>query len=171
MTRRNDTAGQAVAKYKEFHRLEPRSIGDFPASFRIPNTVYRAGPAKHVLYRSAKVDPETLRQPRKPVDYIHEHNAGVVCYVTRRQDVDDGQEVQVPRKYAEAQALTRLGYCLGFAFEDPDGDICEAEGRRPLPDLYCTPDGKCLLVIQDREKVLAMMWGGALGVFGRGIDG
>jgi hypothetical protein len=47
----------------------------------------------------------------------------------------------------------------------------EAEGRAPLPDLCCTPDGKCLLVVQGKRKVLAMMWGGALGVFARGIDG
>ncbi len=172
MSRRGDRAGEATAKYKEFHRYDPKEVGEFPASFRIPDRVYRAGTAKHVLYRSGKVDPETLRRPRQPVDYIHEHDAGVACYVPRRQDApDEAVPVDVPRRFIDVEALTRLGYCLGFAFECPDGEVCEGEGRSPYPDLYCTPDGKCLLVIQDRKTVLAMMWGGALGVFGRGIDG
>jgi hypothetical protein len=168
MTRRNHGAAaeQAVAKYKEFHRYDPRQIGEFPASFRIPARVLRAGPAKFVTYRSGKVDPETLKKPRHPVNYIHEHDAGVMCYLTS----GDGVEVDVPRKFIDVEALTRLGYCLGFCFEE-EGEKCEVEGRDPLPDLYATPDGKCLLVIQSRKTVLAMMWGGALGVFARGIDG
>lgn len=174
MTRRNHhqrVAEQAIAKYKEFHRYDPRQIGEFCASFRIPETVYRAGPAKFVTYRSGKVDPETLKRPNKPVNYIHEHEAGVVCYLPNAQDAE-GDEVDVPREFIDVPALTRLGYCLGFCFEDEeDGERCEVEGRDPLPDLYTTPDGKCLLVIQSRKTVLAMMWGGALGVYARGIDG
>jgi len=168
MTRRNHSAAaeQAVAKYKEFHRYDPRQIGEFPASFHIPDRVFRAGPAKFVTYRSGKVDPETLKKPRHPVNYIHEHDSGVTCYLTS----GDGVEVDVPRKFIDVEALTRLGYCLGFCFEE-EGEECEAEGRDPLPDLYVTPDGLCLLVIQSRKTVLAMMWGGALGVFARGIDG
>lgn len=164
-----DGAAEAIAKYKEFHRYDPKKVGWFPASFRIPERVYLAGRAVNVRYRSRKVDPETLRRPRNPVDYIHDHDAGVTCYVT---EGDIGAaEVDVPRIFVETKSLTRLGYCLGFCFEAPDGERCEAEGRAPLPDLYTTPDGKCLLVIQSRKTVLAMMWGGALGVFGRGIDG
>lgn len=173
MTRRAEDlleAHDAIEKYTEFHRYDPKHIGSFPPSFRIPDHMYRAGKAKHVLYRSGKVDPSTLRKPRKPVDYIHEHDAGVVCYVSSRADTD-GDRVDVPRRFIEVPALTRLGYCLGFCFEDADGEECEVEGRRPLPDLYTTPDGKCLLVIQSRRQVLAMMWGGGLGVFARGIDG
>jgi hypothetical protein len=167
MTRRATSAAQeAVAKYKEFHRFDPRQIGEFPASFRIPDVVFRAGPAKFVCYRSGKVDPETLKKPSRPVNYIHEHDAGVTCYLTD----GGGEEVRVPREFIEVPALTRLGYCLGFCFRDEDGD-CEVEGTEPLPDLYTTPDGRCLLVIQSRKTVLAMMWGGALGVFARGIDG
>lgn len=171
MSHRHDRAGQAIAKYTEFHRYDPKDIGAFSPSFQIPELVYRAGPAKHVLYQSSKVDPATLRRPRRPVDYIHEHDAGVVCYVTNARDVGGGSPVRVPSEFVQVEALTRLGFCLGFAFEDADGEVCEVEGRPPLPDLYCTPCGKCLLVIQSRKIVLAMLWGGALGVFGRGIDG
>lgn len=171
MTRRNHSAAErAIAKYKEFHRYDPRQIGNFPASFRIPERVYRAGPAKFVTYRSGKVDPETLRKPSHPVNYIHEHDPGVVCYLRNRTAYGEGAETDVPRGIIEIPALTRLGHCLGFCFEE-DGEPCEVEGRDPLPDLYTTPDGKCLLVIQSRKTVLAMMWGGALGVFARGIDG
>jgi hypothetical protein len=172
MTRRPSTeeAREAIAKYKEFHRFDPRQIGKFPASFRIPERMFRAGPAKFVCYRSGKVDPETLRKPSKPVNYIHEHDAGVVCYLRNRTVYGEGAETAVPREFIKVDALTRLGFCLGFCFED-DGRPQEVEGRDPLPDLYTTPDGRCLLVIQSRKTVLAMMWGGALGVFARGIDG
>lgn len=175
MTRRDHSAAErAIAKYKEFHRYDPLQIRNFPASFHIPERAYRAGPAKFVTYRSGKVDPETLKKPGHPVNYIHEHDSGVVCYLTSDRDIrdPDGDAVDVPRKFIEIPALTRLGYCLGFCFEDEaEGMPQEVEGRDPLPDLYTTPDGKCLLVIQSRKTVLAMMWGGALGVFARGIDG
>lgn len=179
MTRRNHSraAEQAIAKYKEFHRYDPRHIGEFPASFRIPDVVFRAGPAKFVTYQSGKIDPETLRKPTKPVNYIHEHDAGVVCYLDTEAYAGPGgmlpllEATDVPREFIHVPALTRLGYCLGFCFEDEDGERQEVEGRAPLPDLYTTPDGKCLLVIQSRKTVLAMMWGGALGVYARGIDG
>lgn len=157
----------ALEKYREFHRLEPRKIGAFPASFVIPKVMQRAGVAKWVTYRSSKVDPESLRRPSSPVDYIHEHDAGVVTYLPggRTGGVD------VPSMFRDVDALVRLGQCLGFCLEADDGEKLEAASTRPLPDLYSTPNGKCLLVIQSKHKVLAMMWGGALGVYARGIDG
>jgi len=159
----------AIAKYREFHRYDPRTTGTFPGSFALPEQMYRAGKAIEVLYRSGKVDPATLRKPRKPVNYIHEHDAGVETYVADM--LEDAPLVDVPDRFREVPALVRLGYCLGFAFEDPTGRRREASGVAPLPDLYTTPDGRCLLVIQDRRTVLAMMWGGGLGVYARGIDG
>lgn len=165
-----EQAERAVAKYVEFHRYDPKLVGEFPPSFVIPKRMYRAGRALWVTYQSGKVDPESLRKPTRPVNYIHEHDAGVTTYVTKPVD-SDAEGVDVPDRIRRVEALTRLGFCLGFCFEDGNGEKCEAEGRRPLPDLYTTPDGKCLLVIQSRKQVLAMMWGGGLGVFARGIDG
>jgi hypothetical protein len=150
----------AVAKYKEFHRHDPRRVQEI--DLPIPRRVRELGPAKHVLYRSGKVDPDTLKKPRRPVDYIHEHDAGVVAYAC-----DGSLDTDVPEEFWTVGAVTVLGKCLGFALRDGT----EAEGTAPLPDLCCTPDGKCLLVVQDKRKVLVMIWGGALGVFARGIDG
>jgi len=165
-----DRAADAARLYETFHRYEPKVIGAFPSSFEIPKTLYLAGKAVDVMYRSAKVDPATLRKPSKPVNYIHEHDSrGVKCYLPRGDA--DGPATDVPDKFRGVSALTRLGFCLGFKFEDEDGQWVDADARAPLPDLYATPDGRCLLVIQSRRRVLAMVWGGGLGVYARGIDG
>jgi hypothetical protein len=165
----------AVDKYVEFHRFEPQQIGEFDSSFEIPSVLVHGGSAKWVTYRSGKVDPETLVRPRKGngVDYIHEHDAGVMTFLRPGRDcpVPDAETVDVPSEFREVDALTRLGFCLGYCFVDHAGVKHEARGTRPLPDLYCVPSGKCLLVIQSRREVLAMVWGGGLGVFARGIDG
>ena len=167
---REDIAAPAIAKYEEFHRYNPKRVGWFPDSFQIPSVMAYAGEAKYVTYRSDKVDPSTLKRPKRPIDYIHEHDAGVGLYVIKH-DPHAAYEVAVPKRFIAAEALTKLGTNLGFCFENDKGKRHEAEATRPMPDLYCTPDGNCLLVIQSRKTVLAMMWGGNLGVFARGIDG
>ncbi len=166
---------EAVDKYEEFHRYKPVKIGEFAGSFQIPKTMLHAGAAKWTTYRSGKVDPSTLQKPRRPVDYIHEHDAGVDVYVPADPGsllFDTSKRVTVPAKFQSADALVKLGDSLGFCFVSPVNDEeIEAEGQDPLPELYCTPDGKCLLVVQEKAEVLAMIWGGGLGVFARGIDG
>lgn len=167
----------AVAKYREFHRYEPELVSTFPAGFAIPTMMIPVGRAKYTMYRSGKVDPSTLKKPRKPISYVHEHDAGVLCYLpVDDEDLDelgvDADPITVPASFANAEALVKLGESLGCAFQcEGDEEPWEIESVTPLPELYCTPDGKCLLVIQDRLSVLAMIWGGALGVFPRGIDG
>lgn len=167
---------EGKAKFEEFHRYEHRKVGEFAKGFRVPSTMLLAGPAIHVTYESAKIDPSTLRKPRNPVAYIHEHDAGVKLYVPAAMadelDLDPDATTRVPFAAAGAAdaTLVCLGNCLGYKFQ-LDGKPVEAESVDPLPELYCTPDGKCLLVIQSKRDVLAMMWGGALGVFARGIDG
>lgn len=156
-----EDAEAAIDKYKEFHRYDPKKVEEI-RGLAIPRRVKKLGPAAYVLYRSGKVDPATLKKPKRPVDYIHEHDAGVTVYST-----EGAADTEVPRSIYEATALVRLGYCLGFKLKDGT----EAQGTPPLPDLCCTPDGKCLLIVQSKKKVLAMFWGGALGVFARGIDG
>lgn len=155
-----EDADEAVEKFKQFHRYDPKKLEE--VSLLIPSRVRRLGPAKHVLYRSGKVDPATLKKPKRPVDYIHEHDAGVIVYSNAGKTDTD-----VPQRIREVTAVAYLGKCLGFELRDGTEATCTA----PLPDLCCTPDGKCLLVVEGKRKVLAMFWGGALGVFARGIDG
>lgn len=170
MARRYDVPGEALDKYEEFHRYPPKKIGAFHARFKIPERAYEAGKATWVTYRSAKVDPATLRKPRKPVDYIHEFSAGVKCYLTDPHALIGKRSGHHHTSLQRVEALVRLGACLGYEFE-LDGEKREAAARAPFPDLYCTDDGKVLLVIQSHREVIAMFWGGALGVFARGIDG
>lgn len=169
---------EAVEKFVEFHRFDPRKTALMP-ELVIPAKLRRAGDAVHVLYRSDKVDPATLKKPRKPVNYIHEHNAGVHVYLPGTgADVSIHRSLEAVRdaksSTTKVGALVELGKCLGFAYTDaryPDDGPVEAESVAPLPELFCTPDGKVLVVIQSKRQVLAAMWGGALGVFARGIDG
>lgn len=162
----NPDRERAVEKYEEFNRYEPKKVGDFPGSFKIPARVHRVGDAKWVTYRSGKVDPASLRLPKKAVDYIHEHDAGVSLYVpTGELDTD------VPSWLTDCHALVKLGTCLGYGFVHESGAESEGQARSPYPELYTTPDGHALVVVQDKQKILAMMWGGSLGVEGRGIVG
>lgn len=174
MARAPTPPAEAVEKYREFHRFEPKKVIACPG-LSIPQRMRRAGDAKWVTYRSGKVDPGTMQKPNKSFDYIHEHDAGVVTYLPAGPDGADGPDVVVPNKFRldpdQDPALVVLGKCLGYGFEDKDGRAIEARGTAPLPDLCCTPDGRCLLVVQSGKKILAMMWGGGLGVFARGIDG
>lgn len=158
-----DVPIEAIDKYEEFHRHAPKKMGAFSRSFRIPASVRRAGSGRWVTYQSDKVDPETLRRPSKPVDYIHQHDAGVNVYLP-------GKGVTVPREFVEVDALVKLGTFLGFCYVERGKEL-EVAGVRPMPELYCNPKGTCLYVIQSKREVLAMIWGGALGVFSRGIDG
>ena len=157
----------AVAIYEGFHRFAPRKVGEFHPSFKLPSRVNKQGPSVDVLYRSDKTDPETLKKPRKPLDYIHEHDSkGVHTYLPR----GPGELVETPHWIRDAQALAKLGDCLGFKFKR-GGKIIEAVGKKPLPELYCTANGKALIVVQDKRDVLALMWGGKLDVEPRGIVG
>lgn len=158
---------EAIAIYEGFHRFSPRREGEFHPSFKMPSRVNKQGRAIDVLYRSDKTDPETLRKPRRAQDYIHEHDSrGVHTYLTR----GPGETVETPTWIRDVQALCLLGLCLGFKFER-DGKSVEAKGKKPLPELYCTPNGKCLVIVQDKRDVLALVWGGKLDVEPRGIVG
>jgi hypothetical protein len=162
-------ARAAVDKYREFHQKDPKRIGEFGRGFAIPTHVLEVGDAKNVLYRSDKLDPETLEQPDRPINYIHDHDPGVCVYEPCDEDEDDA--TAVPYWIGECEALVLLGTCLGFAFQPDGGELVEARVRAPRPELYTTPCGRALLVIQSKRKVLAMMWGGSLGVEDRGIVG
>ncbi|MDP2607317.1 MAG: hypothetical protein Q8S00_32670 [Deltaproteobacteria bacterium] len=157
---------KAVKLYEGFHKYEPRSIGEFPTSFFVPQEAVWVGLAKNVMYRSEKLDPLTY-EDEGAIDYIHEHGANVKAY---RIDGDaEGPIRTVPKWIWGVQELVCLGQCLGFEYIDHDSKKCEGVVQKPFPDLYTTPDGRALLVIQGRKTVLALLWGGKLNVEPRGI--
>lgn len=162
----NPPSGSAVRMYRDFHQYEPKKIGAFSSSFFIPGSVCLAGTAVNVMYRSGKKDPSTLVKPKRPIDYIHDHDAGVKVY--RTDQSCGGPFHRVPEYIRKAQELVLLGECLGFVYDDGQ-DCIEASPTNPYPELYTIPSGKALLVVQSKKKVLALIWGGRLGVEARGI--
>lgn len=150
---------RAISKWEEFHDLDHETVGKFRVS-SMPKTVTVVGDMTWVLYASTK-------WTGKRENYIHDHEAGVKC---GRTDSDaEGKTVKVPKWIQETKTLVFLGDCLGFAYEDDEGEEIEAATKRPYPGLYCTPDGKCLVVVENKSRVAAVIWGGWLDVEDRGI--
>lgn len=157
---------RAVRKYVEFHQHDPTKIGSFHADLEIPETAVCVGDAINVMYRSDKRNPSTGADEGW-IDYIHEHSSGVKVY--RCDPGAHGISRDVPKWLRGVGGLAWLGDCIGFAFQDADGRTVEARGTTPLPELYADPSGRALLVIQGKRRILAMIWGGKLGVEPRGI--
>jgi len=156
--------GNAVAKYREFNSFDPKELVYKPG-FKIPTRVALLGDAAWVKYRSRKVIPDNGVKPRGWVYYIHDHSPGCFTYAPSSHG-----DVEVPSFIVKADALTLLGECVGFGWKNDEGEG-EGVARAPYPDLYTTPCGHALLVIQGKREVLAMSWGGRLGVEDRGIVG
>lgn len=153
---------RGVKKYLEFHDLDVKDIGSFSAKLSIPPEGRLLGIGKWVTYRSDKWE-----RPKKH-DYIHDFGIGVRCITFRGST---GSSVRVPVSYQRVETLVLLGTCLGFAFLNKDEEEIEAKTRGRKPELYCTPSGRALFVVQDKKQILAGMWGGKLGVESRGIVG
>lgn len=156
------------AKFEEFHARPVRDITAFDARLILPERAALAGVAKQVMYRSDKLNPST-KIDEGWQDYYHDHDPGVSLYRCGAAELRNGDVRRVPKWIHEVQQLTWLGQCLGFTFEDDEGNEIQMKGTKPLPDLFCIPSGKALLVIQSRRTVLAMIWGGRLDVKERGI--
>lgn len=168
MAKKNPAVSNAaVSMFRRFQGFEPRKIGEFSHGFSIPTHATLAGPAFNVMYRSDKNNPSTGKPERGPIDYIHDHDDGVNVY---RCDRSAGRpDTAVPGWICDVEELVKLGDCLGFTYEDDSGDAIEASPTHPMPELYTIPSGRALLVIQSKRKVLALIWGGKLGVEARGI--
>ena len=159
---------RAIRKYIEFHQLEPKKIGSFHRDLVIPDVALCVGDAVHVLYKSDKLNPET-GEDEGWINYIHEHKRGVKVYRCDRYSLDArGDERAVPAWLRNTTELVALGLCNGLAFRDEDGEH-DVKATKPYPELYTTPSGKALLVIQGKRRLVALVWGGKLGVEPRGI--
>jgi len=156
---------RARTLYRKFHKFDVR--GEKLINLKIPAEVFYVGEAKQVLYRSDKLNPTTL-EDEGFIDYFHDHEGGVKMLLPK----GEGRRVSVPQRVQNATALVVLGKCLGFTFEDTEGGVVDAKGKKPLPELCAlAPNGSVLLVVQNRRTVLAMMWGGKLSVRPEGITG
>ena len=158
----------AERKYVEFHSQQPVKIGEFHKTFKIPQSARIAGDAVNVLYSSDKLNPETGKDEGW-IDYIHDHKEGVAVYRTDAHF--SGRTRKVPKWIWGVDELTWLGHCLGFAYNDESGKEVQAQADAPLPELFTIPSGRALIVVQSKSHVLAMIWGGKLGVERRGIVG
>jgi hypothetical protein len=158
---------KALDMYESFNGHEPLDVGEFKPSFFIPGVAVLAGPAVNVMYRSDKNDPSTGAPVRRAIDYIHEHDDGVNVY--RCDSSFRGPGRSVPAYIANAKELVLLGDCLGFAYLDDTDTEIQADATGALPELYTIPSGRALLVVQGKSRVLALIWGGDLGVEARGI--
>lgn len=158
---------KAEKLYLDFHKYEAKKIGEFPSSFGIPQDACLIGDALYILYKSSKCDPLTYIRPGNPINYIHEHKAGVKVYTADHHE--EGVERVVPQYIHSVEALTLLGKCLGFGYTDFDGNNVDANCTSC--ELYSIPSGKALLIIEKKKEVLALIWGGQLNVEPRGIVG
>lgn len=150
---------KGLEKFYEFHQLEPTKTGEFHRNFKIPYTIKCAGDALWIAYASKKWS-------GKRANYIHDHEYGVMLYRP-----DEGEyNVATPEKVRKAKTLVKLGECLGFGYKC-NGEEIEGKTKSPYPELYCTCDGSVLLVIEDKSKLIAMLWGGHLDVKSQGIVG
>lgn len=157
---------KAAKLYEDFHKFEPKEIGEFNPSFEIPREAIYVGDGIDVMYRSDKLEPWT-HIDEGIIDYIHKHKKGVKVYRTDRNAV--GPVRKVPKRIWDVGELVCLGKSLGFTYQDHEGAEIQADVRPPLPELYATPDGKALLIIERKRKVVALIWGGKLDVEPRGI--
>jgi hypothetical protein len=167
-----DPKEDALERYRLFHRKDHRKTGAFHADLVMPRYVDRLGASVHVLYRSSKVDPDTLENPKRPISYIHEHDSiGVTTYTPRARR--GARPVRVPDFIEDAEWFVLLGQCLGIAYRPGrGGTVVELESRgRPVTELYTTPDGHALLVITGKRTLDYLIWGGGLDVRPEGIVG
>ena len=164
------TLRRAEKLFTEFHQYDPIDVGSFHRSFRIPRHANYVGEAKVMYYKSDKFNP-TTSEDEGWIHYFHEHEGDVRMYVPGSHDEIGGEPRNIPKWIYGVSALTRIGDCEGFEYEDFAGELVEARGTKPLPEWYAIPSGKALLIIQNKRIVLAILWGGKLDVESRGVVG
>jgi len=157
---------RAKRLYKTFHQFEPIKVGEFHRDFKIPRRAMRVGRAHTMYYTSDKLNPETGKD-EGPIKYFHEHGPSVFVHFLDMRGI--GIIKPVPPRIYTAKSLVLIGQCDGFDYEDEDGGMRKARGVGRKPEWYCIPSGKALLVVQDKRKVLALVWGGKLRIEWRGV--
>ena len=162
------STAKAERLYETFHSHGPSDIGEFSRGFKIPREGLDVGDAKVMYYTSDKLNPST-GEDEGHVTYYHDHKPDVKMVVF--DESRGGDLVKIPQWICNTPALCLLGECDGFDYTDHEGELRSAKAKGRKPEWYCVPSGKALLVIQDKKKVLAVLWGGKLAVEWRGVVG
>lgn len=152
---------KALQLFDTFTKLDPEKIGSFASSFKIPTKMYLLGSMEWTYYESKKWE-------NKMHAYKHEHEAGVKIYTPQNTG---GVSMTVNEDLRTVKTLVRLGGCLGVDYKDLNGELNEIVATKPYPSLYSIPNGNCLLIIQGKSKLIAIIAGGRLDVTARGIVG
>jgi hypothetical protein len=149
---------RGVEKYEEFHDFDPKNYGPLSMG-QLPTTVYYAGRMLWTAYASDKWE-------RRNHNYIHDHDHGPKVYVASA--ASGVRAVSLPEWLRNVKTFVKLGRCIGLGFKAPDGNEIEAQGDGTT-ELYTTPNGKALVVIEGKRRLEAIVWGGNLNVKAAGI--
>jgi hypothetical protein len=152
---------QATKTFESFNEYPSKGVSKFAKEIVVPERMPSPGPCRWVTYRSDKWKNGTH-------DYIHKISSypRVKCVMAG----EDYPTVKVPLKVRNATTLTQIGLrALGFAFEY-DGE--EYEAKVPAgTEWFWSQSARALYLIQNKRKLIALVWGGQLNVEARGIVG
>jgi hypothetical protein len=192
--RRGQALDAAMSRYEVFHAKRPMRVVDL--GHELPSQVVPVGQVLSTMYRTDK-----WHKDGDDEDYKHVHDnsrggkdreysfgKGVIAYEpareVRRSVIESGgkrSKTTVITKserfpVAKPEALTLLGYCLGFFIQRfDDEEIYELNPRGCY--LFCSPSGDMLAVYSPKAQpdgskgFLVIMAGGGLRVLKDGIDG
>jgi hypothetical protein len=152
---------QAIKTFEGFNEYPSKGASKFAREIVIPERMPSPGPCRWVTYRSDKWNNGTH-------DYIHTITSypRVKCAMAG----ENYETVKVPAKVRNATTLTQVGLrALGFAFEYDDD---EYEASVPAgTEWFWSQTARALYLIQNKRKLIAVIWGGKLNVEPRGIVG
>ena len=152
---------QATKTFEGFNEYPSKGASKFAREIIVPERMPYPGPCRWVTYRSDKWKNGTH-------DYIHTITSypRVKCVMAG----EDYPTVKVPLAVRNATTLTQIGLrALGFAFEYDDD---EYEAKVPAgTEWFWSQTARALYLIQNKRKLIAVIWGGNLNVEPRGIVG
>lgn len=152
---------QATKTFEDFNEYPSKGATKFAREIVVPERMPSPGPCRWLTYRSNKWNDGTH-------DYIH-----TITSYPRVKCAMAGEKyptIKIPIKIREANTLTQIGLrALGFAFEYDDH---EYEAKVPAgTEWFWSQTARALYLIQNKRKLVALIWGGTLNVEARGIVG
>lgn len=180
---------RAAERFETFTKREAETLHAFAPTLKIPASIAHVGEAVSVSYASNKWSGNTqnyihhndchcghereahengeLGEGDGPCNWLcgcRRFKSNVKMYLTGR-----GRGTAVPPWIQRVTTLTLLGRCLDFSYIDHKRNVVDR--KAPGCQLFCIPSGKALLIIEDKKRLVAMIWGGKLDVLDVGIVG